>query len=139
VHTDPTGFSVAVPLGWQVEREGPRVYLHDPDSAAYLLVDQTDDPAADPVVDWQQQEPAVARRLEGYTRIGEIEAVDFRGWQAADWEFVFGPGQRTHVLNRNLITSPQKAYALYWSVPSSRWDAMRPVHEQVVASFQPTR
>jgi hypothetical protein len=137
LHTDPTGFSVAVPVGWQVEREGPRVYLHDPESTAYLLVDQTDDPAADPVADWQQQEPVVARRLEGYTRIGEIEAVEFRGWRAADWEFVFGPGQRTHVLNRNLVTSPQRAYALYWSAPSSRWDAMLPLHEQVVATFQP--
>ena len=137
-HQDPTGFSVAVPAGWQPEREGSRVYLHDPESSAYLLVDQTDDPRPDVVADWQQQEPGVARRQEGYRRIGEIRPVDYRGWQAADWEFVFGPGERTHVLNRNVITSPgTKAYALYWSVPSSRWDAMLPIHAQVVASFQP--
>ncbi|WP_146898358.1 serine/threonine-protein kinase [Cellulomonas aerilata] len=136
-HEDPTGFGVAVPAGWTVEREGPRVYLHDPATAAYLLVDQTDEPAPDPVEDWRRQEPVVADRLAGYARVGEIEAVDFRGWRAADWEFVFGPGQRTHVLNRNLVTAPDQAYALYWSVPSSRWDAMLGVHEQVVASFRP--
>lgn len=136
-HVDPTGFSIAVPAGWQAERDGPRVYFHDPASRAYLLVDQTDDPKPDPVADWQQQEPGVADRLENYARIGEIQATDFRGWQAADWEFVFGPGQGTHVLNRNVVTGPDRAYALYWSVPSSQWDAMLPVHEQVVGSFQP--
>ena len=63
--------------------------------------------------------------------------MDYRRWPAADWEFVLGPGQRTHVLNRNVVTGPDQAYALYWSVPSSMWEAMLPVHEQVVASFQP--
>lgn len=136
-YTDPTGFSVAVPQGWQAERDGPRVYLRDPASSAYLLVDQTDSPAADPVADWQRQEPAVAERLENYERLGAIEPVDFRGWEAADWEFVFGPGQGTHVLNRNVVTAPDQAYALYWSVPSARWEELLPVHEQVVASFSP--
>ena len=137
LYTDPTGFSVAVPAGWEAEREGPRVYISDPASRAYLLVDQTDDPEPDAVADWQQQEPAVADRLENYARIGEIEAVDYRGWQAADWEFVFGPDHSTHVLNRNVITGPDRAYALYWSVPSSQWEAMLPVHEQIAATFQP--
>lgn len=137
LYTDPSGFSVAVPAGWQVERDGPRVYLRDPGSRAYLLVDQTDEPKADPVADWQAQEPAVAERLDSYSRIGEIRPVDFRGWRAADWEFVFGEGRATHVLNRNVVTGPTKAYALYWSVPSAQWDAMLPIHEQVVASFQP--
>jgi hypothetical protein len=137
LHQDPTGFSVAVPAGWTVEREGPRVYFHDPASRAYLLVDQTDEPQPDPVADWQRQEPRVAQRMENYERLGEIGPVEYRGWQAADWEFVFGPGQGTHVLNRNLVTSPDQAYALYWSVPSSQWDQLLPVHEQVLATFQP--
>ena len=136
-YEDPTGFSVDVPAGWQPERKGPRVYLRDPGSSAYLLVDQTDDPAPDPVADWQAQEPRVAARLTGYERIGEIGPVDYRGWEAADWQFVFGENQGTRVLNRNVVTGPDHAYALYWSVPSSRWDAMLPVQEQIAASFQP--
>jgi hypothetical protein len=137
LYSDETGFSVAVPAGWEAEREGPRVYLRDPGSSAYLLVDQTDDPAPDAVADWQRQEPSVAGRLENYERVGEIAAVDFRGWEAADWQFVFGEDQGTRVLNRNVITAPDQAYALYWSVPASQWEAMLPVHEQVVASFTP--
>jgi hypothetical protein len=136
-YTDETGFTVAVPQGWRAERDGPRVYFRDPQSRAYLMVDQTDSPAPDPVADWQQQEPAVADRLESYERLGQIEAVDFRGWEAADWEFVFGPGQSTRVLNRNVVTAPDQAYALYWSVPASAWEELLPVHEQVVGSFEP--
>lgn len=41
------------------------------------------------------------------------------------------------MLNRNVVTSPDHAYALYWSVPAARWDALLPVHQQVVAGFQP--
>ncbi len=136
-YEDPTGFSVVVPAGWAPEQDGPRVYLRDPDSSAYLMVDQTDEPAGDPVADWQRQEPAVAERLENYERVGEIVPVDFRGWQAADWQFVFGEQQGTRVLNRNVVTAPDQAYALYWSAPAARWDELLPVHEQVVAGFRP--
>ncbi|MBC7307754.1 MAG: protein kinase, partial [Dietzia sp.] len=37
LHEDPTGFRVAVPAGWRAERDGPRVYLRDPASRAFLL------------------------------------------------------------------------------------------------------
>jgi hypothetical protein len=137
VHSDPTGFSVMVPEGWTASYDAPRVYLKDPSSRAYLLIDQSDQPKPDPVADWQAQEPSVAARLPNYERIGEIHAVEYRGWQAADWEFVFGENQGTHVLNRNIVTSPTQAYALYWSVPSSRWDELEPIHQQALASFQP--
>lgn len=33
------------------------------------------------------------------------------------------------MLNRNLITSPDKAYALYWSVPASQLDENLPLFE----------
>lgn len=35
------------------------------------------------------------------------------------------------------MTAPDQAYALYWSVPSARWEELLPVHEQVVGSFEP--
>jgi serine/threonine protein kinase len=135
-YTDETGFSVVVPQGWQPERDGPRVRLRDPGSSRYLLIDQTDTPAADPVADWERQEPGVAQRLENYERI-RLEPAAYRGWDAADWEFVHGQSQRLHVLNRNVITSSDRAYALYWSVPDAEWDAQWGVFEQIAASFQP--
>jgi len=133
-YTDPTGFSVAVPAGWQVDRRGGRVYLRDPASPAYLLVDQTTDPAADPVADWRTQEQVVSRRLSNYRLIG-IRPVRMGQWRGADWEFTHGRG--THVLNRNLVTGPNRAYALYWSAPDSAWSRSRAEFDRVSGSFQP--
>jgi eukaryotic-like serine/threonine-protein kinase len=132
-YSDTTGFSVAVPDAWRVERRGQRVYLRDPGSSAYLLVDQTTDPAPDPVADWRAQERVVSKRLSGYHLVG-IRPVTVRGWRGADWEFTHGG---THVLNRALVTAPDQAYALYWSAPDARWQRSLGDFRQVVASFPP--
>jgi hypothetical protein len=97
------------------------------------MVDQTTTPADDVVADWEDQEPAVAERLGGYRRIS-LERVDYRGWEAADWEFTHGS---THVLNRNIRIDDNQAYALYWSVPDDEWAASRPIFDTVAATFQP--
>jgi len=133
-YTDPTGFSVAVPAGWRVDRRGGRVYLRDPGSSAFLLVDQTTNPADDPVADWRAQEKAVSRRLSNYRRI-RIDPVTVGQWRGADWEFIHG--RATHVLNRNLVTGPKRAYALYWSAPDASWQRSLPEFQRVSASFQP--
>jgi hypothetical protein len=133
-YADRSGFSVGVPAGWRVDRQGGRVYLRDPASSAYLLVDQTTDPAADPVADWRTQEKAVSRRLSNYRLIG-IRPVTVRQWRGADWEFTHG--RATHVLNRNLVTGPDRAYALYWSAPDAGWSRSLAEFERMSASFQP--
>jgi len=125
-----------VPTGWTADRQGSRVYLRDPASSAYLLVDQTTDPASDPFADWQQQEKTVSKRLPNY-RLIRIDPFSTHGWRGADWEFTYGSG--THVLNRNLVTGPQQAYALYWSVPDSAWSERRKQIDQITASFHPRR
>ena len=134
-YSDRSGFSVAVPEDWRAERGSQGVYLRDPDSSAYLLVATTDQPKADPVADWRSQERSVSRRLSNYRLIG-IRPVTIRGWRGADWEFTHG--QATHVLNRNLVTGSDRAYALYWSAPDRTWDRSEAEFEQVTRSFQPS-
>jgi serine/threonine protein kinase len=133
-YTDPSGFSVAVPRGWRPERGASGVYLRDPNSPAYLLVATTDQPKANPVADWQDQERSVSRRLPNYRLIG-IRPISVRGWRGADWEFTHGQG--THVLNRNLVTGAHRAYALYWSAPDRDWSSSEAEFEQVTRSFSP--
>ena len=134
LHQDETGFSVAVPAGWEPERVGGRVYLRDPDSPRYLLVDQTDSPKADPVADWEAQERPVSRKLDNYERIS-IEAVEYRGYDAADWQFTHGDG--TRVLNRAVVTAPDRAYALYFSAPATEWDDVRGTFDVIAETFAP--
>ena len=44
LYEDPTGFSVAVPDGWEPVRDGSRVDFREPGGSRFLRVDQTDDP-----------------------------------------------------------------------------------------------
>jgi hypothetical protein len=67
-----------------------------------------------------------------------LERVGYKGWDAADWEFTWTPSSGPlHVLNRNIRVNDHRAYALYWSVPSSQWGSLRPSFDAIAASFQP--
>jgi serine/threonine protein kinase len=134
LHHDPTGFSVAVPTGWRAVRSGTHVDYREPGGSRYLRVDQTDNPKPDAKKDWQNQEKSVSKRLPDYHRI-RIDRVDYRDYNAADWEFTWGSGP-THVLNRGMNTGA-KGYALYWSTPDSQWDQSRSIFTVITDTFQP--
>jgi eukaryotic-like serine/threonine-protein kinase len=135
-HVDPTGFSLAIPSNWTVRREGGRVYFREPGGSRLLLVDQTDQPKADPVADWRQQEAARRSGYPEYQRI-RLEAVPYFE-KAADWEFSYAvKGGRQHVLNRGVVTGPRQAYGIYWSTPDGQWAGSQDVLRTVTASFTP--
>ncbi|MEU4394795.1 protein kinase [Kribbella sp. NPDC023855] len=135
-HVDPTGFSLAVPDNWTVRREGGRVYFREPGGSRFLLIDQTDQPKADPVADWRQQEAARRDGYPEYRRV-RLEAVDYFQ-KAADWEFTYAVGGgRQHVLNRGVVTSPRQAYGIYWSTPDRQWADSQDLWRAITDSFRP--
>jgi hypothetical protein len=139
-HQDPTGFSVAVPDGWRISRAGTIVYFREPGGGRVLGIDQTNNPKPDPLTDWQQQEAYRVARGDwrDYHRI-RLERVDYFD-EAADWEFTYsGSNGRIHVLNRNFITAPDKAYAIYWSTPDSVWRDNLDELALITSSFHPVR
>jgi tRNA A-37 threonylcarbamoyl transferase component Bud32 len=134
---DPTGFTVAVPKGWTRSVRGSSVYFRAPRGSSYLQVDTTTQPKADALKDWKNQEGSISRRFPGYQRI-RLERIDYRGWNAADWEFTWRPGSGTlHVLSRNIRVNDSRAYALLWSIPAGEWNDRRPDFDVVAATFQP--
>lgn len=137
LHVDDTGFAVAVPVDWTVSRDGSRTDFVEPGGGRFLRIDQTQTPKPDPVADWQEQEVDVSERLGGYSRI-RIEPVDYRDYEAADWEFTWQTDAGAlHVLNRNTITGPERAYALYWSTPEGEWVDSLPTFDLIAETFQP--
>jgi hypothetical protein len=135
-HTDSSGFSLLVPAGWSVGRDGQQVSFREPGGSRLLLIDQTDQPKADPVADWRQQEQARRGGYTDYQRI-RIEAVDYFD-KAADWEFTYAAGSgRQHVQIRGAVTSADQAYGIYWSTPESQWDASRAMLRTITDSFRP--
>jgi eukaryotic-like serine/threonine-protein kinase len=135
---DPTGFSIGVPQGWQVSHDGHLVYVRDPASSRFLLIDQTDRPQPNALADWRQQEASRRGTYPGYHLI-RLQAVDYaQAAQAADWEFTYyHDGQLVHVLNRNILANAHHAYALYWSTPDSEWQASFQLFRAFAATFRP--
>lgn len=139
-HTDPTGFSVAVPREWHRERNRFNIDFSHPRSEGgrFLRIGHSGDPKPDPVADWKKQEQWFKQRFPDYRRI-RIEAVKYRDYDAADWEFVFrtGEGKLLHVINRAAVTSRDHAYAIYWSTPQQRWRKDRSYFDVFARTFRP--
>ncbi|HEX2356083.1 MAG TPA: serine/threonine-protein kinase [Micromonosporaceae bacterium] len=142
MYHDRTGFAVAVPVDWTVSRDRTIVYFRDPRGGRLLGIDQSDTPKADPYTDWlRQEEYRVARGdWNEYELIG-IRRVEYRDYPAADWEFRYTSdrGTRIHVINRNFITAPDQAHAIYWSTPDSTWTQNLDDFALITNSFQPVR
>jgi eukaryotic-like serine/threonine-protein kinase len=137
-YRDQTGFSVAVPDEWRVDRQGQIVYFREPAGSRFLLIDQTDHPKDDPVADWQEQERYRKGSYADYQRV-RIVPVDYYR-KAADWEFSYaGRDGRVHVLNRGVVTSNDKAYGIYWSTRESQWPDSLRYFEVFTKTFQPAR
>jgi eukaryotic-like serine/threonine-protein kinase len=135
-HTDASGFSLAAPAGWTMQREGEHVYFRESGGSRFLLIDQTDQPKSDPVADWRQQEVARKDSYNDYQRI-RIEPVDYFE-KAADWEFTYTTTSgRRHVLIRGVVTSDNQAYGLYWSTPEAQWNESRSLFRTITDTFQP--
>ncbi|MEV5750570.1 serine/threonine-protein kinase [Actinoallomurus sp. NPDC052308] len=136
-YEDDSGFSIGVPRGWKVSHGGGYVYVRDPGSSRYLLIDQTTHPKSDPLADWRQQDAYRRGSDDGYTRI-KLESVPGYFKKAADLEFLHSSGgERTHVLNRNILVNGHRAYALYWSTPASQWSRSRRYFDVFAGSFRP--
>jgi eukaryotic-like serine/threonine-protein kinase len=135
---DRTGFLIGVPQGWQVSHEGHLVYVRDPGSGRFLIIDQTTHPKPDPLADWRQQEASRRDTYPGYHLI-RLAAVSYaQAERAADWEFTYYSGsQLVHVLNRNILANAHHAYALYWSTPASEWQASFHYFRAFAATFRP--
>jgi eukaryotic-like serine/threonine-protein kinase len=130
-------YRVAIPPGWQ-ERSaaGNLTDYVDPDTGAYLRVDWTDDPAADPVADWEANERGFAERQDDYERI-RLEPAVYRGEDAALWEYTYRDGGADlHALNLNVLAG-ERAYALNLQAPADAWDDVGGLFPSVAGGFEP--
>jgi tRNA A-37 threonylcarbamoyl transferase component Bud32 len=137
--TNPTGFSIGVPAGWQISHVGHYVYIVDPaNSGVFLLIDQSDQPKPDPLADWEQQQAARESSYPDYHLI-RMQSVDYpQAEKAADWEFTYDRnGVTVHILNRNVLANAHHAYALYWSAPESGWTADYHYFRAFATTFRP--
>ncbi|MFF6782004.1 protein kinase [Streptomyces sp. NPDC012510] len=113
------GFSIGLPDGWKyrsTDAAGAR--FSGPDGQR-LLVGWTTTPKNDPVADWKNQERYMRRSQ--YQQI-RIEAVDYRGWKAADWEFTYAEsGTKYRSIDRGFVVDSRQGYALMYTAKAAQW------------------
>lgn len=131
------GWSVAVPAGYAVSTfEGAPQYK-DAATGRTLRVSATAPGGgkADAVRDRREQAAAFARTHSGYREI-EIAKADYRGLEAADWEFTYtSGGAALHALSRVFVEGG-RGYSLFFQTRAGDdWGQARADFERMAASF----
>ncbi len=120
-HKDGQGFSIGLPAGWKYQSTGAAGARFAGPDGQKLLVGWTTTPKSDPVADWKNQEQYMTRSQ--YDRI-RIEKVNYRGWNAADWEFTYTEGgTKYRSVDRGFVVDGKLGYALMYTAKASNWDS----------------
>ncbi|MFE8011347.1 serine/threonine-protein kinase [Streptomyces antibioticus] len=113
------GYSIGLPDGWKFESTGAAGDRFTGPDGQKLLVAWTSTPKGDPVADWRSQERYMTRSQ--YKKI-RIEAVDYRGWNTADWEFTYQEsGTKYRTIDRGFVVSDSQGYALMYTAKAAEW------------------
>ncbi len=139
-YAGPGGFSVKVPPGWSVtSSDASEVRFTGPLPGDVILIAWTDQPKGDALTDWQQQAAAKAQSDPTYQQVS-IQRVYYRGWNAADWQFVNSyDGQPTEVLDRGFVVTPGAlGYAIEIYGPVNGFAAARAaLWDGLTSTFEP--
>jgi hypothetical protein len=131
------GFSVGIPKDWPpTERPNGVVDAREPNSTRFLrliTVDSTNSALSQLTAAEQQFENDPS--YGAYRRV-KLEKVDYRGLDAADWEFTFTlDGVARHVLYRGIVTD-NRTFGLYLSTPSEQWTKSTDVFRVAADTFR---
>ncbi|MER5492802.1 serine/threonine-protein kinase [Streptomyces sp. NPDC002490] len=140
--TDPTGFSLAVPQGWERTVTNGQID-YTPDGGERLLrigvVTQPDfDSSYTHLLDLESQ---LSSRLTDYTR-ADLRPNTFRDRPGAHWEFSWisggsetAPGPR-RAIEQAYISRDGVEYAIYMSGPEADWPTLREHFRTVLGSWR---
>ncbi|WP_406725951.1 protein kinase [Streptomyces sp. GD-15H] len=136
-HNGSQGYSIGLPEGWKYRStDGAGDRFTGPDGQR-LLVAWTSTPKGDPVADWKNQERSMVRSQ--YKRV-RIEAVEYRGWNTADWEFTYvDGGTKYRTIDRGFVVDGRFGYALMYTAKAADWDGeqRKETWRALAQSFEP--
>ncbi|MFF4586839.1 serine/threonine-protein kinase [Streptomyces sp. NPDC001388] len=113
------GYSIGLPTGWKFQSASSAGDRFTGPDGQRLLVAWTSTPKDDPVADWKNQERYMTRSQ--YKKI-RIAAVNYRGWNTADWEFTYAEsGTKYRVIDRGFVVSDSQGYALMYTAKAAKW------------------
>ncbi|MFD7686312.1 protein kinase [Streptomyces sp. NPDC059781] len=131
------GYSIGLPEGWKFQSTGAAGDRFTGPDGQKLLIGWTTTPKDDPVADWKNQERAMVRSQ--YQRI-RIEAVDYRGWDTADWEFTYvESGTKYRSIDRGTVVGDRLGYGLMYTAKAADWsgDQRKDTWRTLTETFRP--
>ncbi|MFI2375092.1 protein kinase [Streptomyces sp. NPDC018964] len=131
------GYSIGLPEGWKFQSTGAAGDRFTGPDGQKLLIGWTTTPKDDPVADWKNQERGMVRAQ--YQRI-RIEAVDYRGWDTADWEFTYvESGTKYRSIDRGTVVSDRLGYGLMYTAKAADWgsDRRKDTWRTLTETFRP--
>ncbi|MFH8801880.1 serine/threonine protein kinase [Streptomyces sp. NPDC017936] len=142
----PEGFAVALPEGWErldTSRSADlayRVTFGAADDPRTLAVTYSERVGPDPVAVWRDTVEPGLRQTDGFRRIGAIEATTYRGYEAADMQWlVDAEGTRVRTFGRGFLLGGHRGFSLRWTTPAADWEKAgnRKALETVLKTFRP--
>ncbi|QZZ29690.1 serine/threonine-protein kinase [Streptomyces sp. ST1015] len=138
-HKGGQGYAIGLPAGWKFSTASSAGDRFTGPDGQKLLVAWTSTPKDNPVADWTAQEKSMLRAQ--YRKI-RIEAVDYRGWNTADWEFTYtesGTSYRT--IDRGFVVDDDQGYALMYTAKAADWDGelRKSTWTALTESFRPKK
>jgi serine/threonine protein kinase len=129
---DPSGFRVAVPVGWDMARESAAVMLFsDPEDQLTLRVRSLTGSDQDPVAALASAQDTPS--LPGYKRIRLQQLPQGPG---AEWEYTFdSPSGRMHGLER-VFVADGRGFVIQWRTLDAQWKANLDRFGVIVNSFK---
>jgi hypothetical protein len=133
--TGSAGWVVAVPPSYTLGTFDDEPQYKDSATGRTLRV-TTGAAQRDVVQDRRTRAGIFAKTHDAYEEVG-INAVEYRGFEAADWEFTYADGGASlHALSRVFVVD-KTGYSLYFQTRASDdWDAARRDFDQIAASFR---
>ncbi|MGW2718016.1 serine/threonine-protein kinase [Streptomyces sp. NPDC001492] len=136
-YTGGQGYSIGLPKGWKYQSASSAGDRFTGPDGQKLLVAWTSTPKDDPVADWKNQERYMTRSQ--YRKI-RIEQVDYRGWNAADWEFTYTEsGTEYRTIDRGFVVNDHLGYALMYTAKAANWgsDLRKGTWQTLAGTFEP--
>jgi eukaryotic-like serine/threonine-protein kinase len=130
------GYSIGLPKGWKFRYASSAGDRFTGPDGQKLLVAWTSTPKGDPVADWENQARFMVRSQ--YHKI-RIEKVDYRGWNAADWEFTYvESGTKYRTIDRGFVVN-DLGYALMYTAKAGNWgsDLRADTWKTLAKTFEP--
>ncbi|MFE2583223.1 serine/threonine protein kinase, partial [Streptomyces sp. NPDC059378] len=138
-HNGGQGYSIGLPAGWKYQSSDSAGDRFTGPDGQKLLVAWTTTPKGDPKADWENQERYMTRSQ--YKKI-RIQAVQYRDWNTADWEFTYvDGGTQYRTVDRGFVVGGHLGYALMYTAKASDWDGelRKSTWQTLTETFQPKK